>query len=254
MIVRVVAPLVNRIYAGIPRRAVAAAPAPGELVVAHRGCHDGGRVRENTVAAFARAQQGGAFGVELDVQFTRDGRAVVLHDADGGRVFGDADLRPAELPFAALREQCAELPALAEVAEIFRGKLHLMIEVKAESYAPHCNAALAGDLQKLTPCRDFHLLSLRADILAQLENFPAACKILVAETNTRQVVREARALGIGGVAGHFLLLHKRLRRELRADGIKVGVGFVDSKNSLRRELRIGADWVFSNRAEAITHG
>jgi len=146
------------------------------------------------------------------------------------------------------------LPALSDVAEIFGGQHHLMREVKADSYAPHCNAALAGDLRKLTPCRDFHLLSLRADILARLENFPAACKILVAETNTRQVVREARARGLGGVAGHFLLLHKGLRRELRADGIKVGVGFVDSKNSLRRELRVGADWVFSNRAEVITRG
>jgi len=95
---------VHRIYAGSARRAFTA-PGAGGLVVAHRGCH-GGRVRDNTIAAFARARRGGAYGVELDVQFTRDGRAVVLHDADGGRVFGDAALRPGELPFAALREKC----------------------------------------------------------------------------------------------------------------------------------------------------
>jgi len=44
------------------------------------------------------------------------------------------------------------------------------------------------------------------------------------------------------------------QRRVNGDDSVVGVGFVDSKNSLRRELRVGADWVFSNRAEVITRG
>jgi glycerophosphoryl diester phosphodiesterase len=48
------------------------------LVVAHRGASK--ECPENTLAAFKRALEHGADGIELDVQLTRDGEVVVLHD------------------------------------------------------------------------------------------------------------------------------------------------------------------------------
>lgn len=56
------------------------------LVVGHRGVprlH-----QENTLAGFRRAVALGISAVELDVQLTRDGRAVCLHDADLERLTG----------------------------------------------------------------------------------------------------------------------------------------------------------------------
>jgi glycerophosphoryl diester phosphodiesterase len=48
------------------------------LVIAHRGAS--GMCPENTLAAFRRAEQLGAGMIELDVQLTRDGAVVVMHD------------------------------------------------------------------------------------------------------------------------------------------------------------------------------
>jgi glycerophosphoryl diester phosphodiesterase len=48
------------------------------LVIAHRGAS--GTCPENTLAAFRRAEALGADMVELDVQLTRDGEVVVMHD------------------------------------------------------------------------------------------------------------------------------------------------------------------------------
>lgn len=48
------------------------------FVIAHRGAS--GTCPENTLAAFARAETMGAHMVELDVQLTRDGEVVVIHD------------------------------------------------------------------------------------------------------------------------------------------------------------------------------
>src|SRR5215475_6599931 len=48
------------------------------LVIAHRGAS--GTCPENTLAAFRRAQELGAHMIELDVQLTRDGEVVVMHD------------------------------------------------------------------------------------------------------------------------------------------------------------------------------
>ena len=50
------------------------------LVIAHRGAS--GLAPENTLAAFRRAIELGADGIELDVQLTRDGHAVVHHDLE----------------------------------------------------------------------------------------------------------------------------------------------------------------------------
>ena len=48
------------------------------LVIAHRGAS--GTCPENTLIAFARAAALGAHMIELDVQLTRDGAVVVMHD------------------------------------------------------------------------------------------------------------------------------------------------------------------------------
>lgn len=56
------------------------------LVIAHRG----GAVEstENTIAAFERAIQLGAAGIETDLRLTRDGIVVIYHDEKYGRVEG----------------------------------------------------------------------------------------------------------------------------------------------------------------------
>ncbi|WP_422479027.1 glycerophosphodiester phosphodiesterase [Pleomorphochaeta sp. DL1XJH-081] len=47
-------------------------------VYAHRGFS--GRYPENTMVAFEKAAEAGCDGIELDVQLTRDGQLVVIHD------------------------------------------------------------------------------------------------------------------------------------------------------------------------------
>src|SRR5690348_3863803 len=68
---------------------------PAPLVVAHRGAsltHP-----ENTVAAFLAARDAGADAVEMDVQCSRDGCAVIMHDyfldrtTDGSGLVWDHD-------------------------------------------------------------------------------------------------------------------------------------------------------------------
>ena len=62
---------------------------------AHRGLHGGGLhspgVPENSRAAFVRAIRSG-HGIELDVRLSRDGFAVVFHDADLERLTGEPGL------------------------------------------------------------------------------------------------------------------------------------------------------------------
>ena len=53
-------------------------------IFAHRGAS--AYAPENTVEAFALAMEQGADGIELDVQMTKDGQVVVIHDETIDRV------------------------------------------------------------------------------------------------------------------------------------------------------------------------
>ncbi|MFM8915659.1 MAG: glycerophosphodiester phosphodiesterase [Candidatus Limnocylindrus sp.] len=86
------------------------------LLLAHRGLHDD-VVQENSLAALA-AGAAQLDGVELDVRFSADGEAVIVHDETLDRLFGVArrvgDLSLAELMAIGvprLREALTVMPA-----------------------------------------------------------------------------------------------------------------------------------------------
>ena len=91
-------------------------------VQAHRGSPDPTHgVRENTVAAFLRARDLGADGVELDVRMTVDGALAVHHNAEVDGVGAVCELAASELP--------DDVPLLPEVLEALEG-LTVNVEIK----------------------------------------------------------------------------------------------------------------------------
>lgn len=100
---------------------------------AHRGLHGQGRI-ENSRAAFQAAIEA-RHGIELDVQITGDGQAVVFHDEwlhrlseDEGMVRGRS---VAELGRIRLRDSHETIPSLPEILALIAGQAPLLIEVKA---------------------------------------------------------------------------------------------------------------------------
>ena len=102
---------------------------------AHRGLHDVKKgIVENTLPAFEAACEKG-FGIELDIQFTRDMRAVVFHDDDLARLTGDRR-KVREVTLEALRAmpldgvRTARVPTLGEALQQIDGRAPLLIELK----------------------------------------------------------------------------------------------------------------------------
>ena len=103
---------------------------------AHRGLFDNKSVPENSLAAFRNATERG-FGIELDVQLTKDGHVVVFHDYTLDRVCG-AKGKVAELTLEELRRYRLlgteeGIPTLVEVLELVDGRVPLLVEIKGES-------------------------------------------------------------------------------------------------------------------------
>ena len=107
-------------------------------ITAHRGASIA--APENSMAAFRAAMEGGATYAELDVQRTRDGELIVLHDADVMRMGDDPrkvkDLTAAEITGIDIGRKYDPAfagetpPTLAEVIDLVRGRMKLNIELK----------------------------------------------------------------------------------------------------------------------------
>ena len=109
---------------------------------AHRGLHgalgNGASAGpENSMGAI-RAAVAGGWGIEIDVQPSAEGVAMVFHDDDLGRLT-DADGRIRERPVLALRglrlADGSSIPTLREVLDEVAGRVPLLIEIKDQDGA-----------------------------------------------------------------------------------------------------------------------
>ncbi len=101
---------------------------------AHRGLW-GENVPENSMAAFELAARSG-YGIELDVQLSKDGRVVVFHDFTLKRMCGIdrrvCDMTLAEIKTVTLARTNQQIPTLVEVLQLIDGRVPLLIELKGE--------------------------------------------------------------------------------------------------------------------------
>ena len=105
-------------------------------VFAHRGLHnvDAGIV-ENTLPAFEAACENG-YGMELDIQLTKDFQLVVFHDDTLKRLTGDPR-RVDECTLSELQSMplhgidSARIPTFREMLDLVNGRTPLLIELKS---------------------------------------------------------------------------------------------------------------------------
>lgn len=102
--------------------------------LAHRALHDVAKGRpENSRAAVAAAVAAG-YGVEIDLQLSRDGRAMVFHDYDLGRLTAETgpvcDRDAAELRGVRLDGGDEGIPDLGQVLALVAGRMPLVAELK----------------------------------------------------------------------------------------------------------------------------
>lgn len=124
--------------------------------VAHRGAS--GYAPENTIAAFDLAVDMKADYIEIDVQRSKDGELVLIHDTTVNRTTNGTG-RVGELTLEQLRkldagswfgsEFAGELiPTFDEILDRYRGKIGILVELKAPELYPGIEAQVAEALKK----------------------------------------------------------------------------------------------------------
>lgn len=103
---------------------------------AHRGLHDNsGDAPENSLKAFQNAVDEG-FGIELDVQLSKDGVPVVFHDFTLARICG-AEGKVSDYSYEELRQftictSNQRIPRFEDVLKLVAGRVPLIVELKIE--------------------------------------------------------------------------------------------------------------------------
>lgn len=124
--------------------------------VAHRGA--AGYTPENTMAAFDKAVEMDSDYIELDVQMSKDGELVVIHDITVDRTT-DGSGRVGDLTYEELRKLDAgswygeefkgeHLPTLDEVLDAYEDETKFLIELKSPSLYPGIEEKVNDALEK----------------------------------------------------------------------------------------------------------
>jgi glycerophosphoryl diester phosphodiesterase len=137
-----------------------AAETNGELKqvdnVAHRGA--AGYAPENTIAAFDKAVEMKADYIEIDVQRSKDGELVIIHDTTINRTT-DGSGNVKDLTFHQLRSFDAgswmgeefsgeKIPTFDEILDRYHGKVGILIELKAPELYPGIEEEVAEELKE----------------------------------------------------------------------------------------------------------
>ena len=226
-------------------------------IFAHRG--SSAYAPENTLEAFRLAMEQGADGIELDVQLTKDGELVVIHDETIDRVSNGKgavrDYTLEELKSFSVSNHFEQypdvkIPTLREVLELVKpGHMEINIELKTGIFwYPEIEKKVL-DLVKEEELEDRIIYSSFNHYSVQKikELAPEAETAYLIGDVMLNVAEYTKNTGIKGL--HPALFHVKMAdflKEYKESGIALRVWTVNDKDQIRWLIDEGVDAVITN--------
>jgi len=220
-------------------------------ITAHRGASTA--APENTLAAFRAALDAGATYVELDVQRSRDGAIVVVHDGDLMRLGGDprkvVELTLSELAGIDVGRKYAAafagetVPRLEDVIALVRGRMKINVELKYNVPDPGLAAAVLDLLQRENFLDQVVITSLDYAALREVERLePSMTTGHIVTAVVGDVVRtEADFLSLNSARATASLI-----RHAHAAGKDIHVWTVNTPEAMVRMIERGVDNIITD--------
>jgi glycerophosphoryl diester phosphodiesterase len=225
------------------------------LNIAHRGAS--GSFPENTLSAFRAAIEAGADMCELDVQQTRDGAIVVIHDdsidrtTDGaGKVsrFTLAELKRFNAAAKSIRGGLETIPTLDEVFEVTSGRCGLNVEIKAKGV----EAMVAEIIERHNAIDTTIVSNFDWDSLARIHEIDPAIKFgLLSEEEPQRLIDTAIRMKAASINPRYDLATAELCAAAHRSGLKVIVWTVDAPDAMHILLERGVDGIITNHPERM---
>jgi glycerophosphoryl diester phosphodiesterase len=242
-------------------------PGRRTLVIAHRGAS--GQAPQNTLPAFARAVELGADMVELDVQLSRDGELVVIHDVeldattDGVGTVAERTLEELKRldagSWLAPRWAGARVPTLREVLELCGRQVLVNVEIKGDAVTDAVEGGVESKVVRLV-----RSLGLEQRVIVSSFDPRALVRLrqLAPEIATASLFNETLHAGrspievmdaVGSRA--FNLSKKQVNRAVvetcHEHGRPVAVYTVNVPKRMRELVELGVDALFTDRPDLL---
>jgi glycerophosphoryl diester phosphodiesterase len=243
--------------------------------VAHRG--GAALAPENTLAAFRNALRQPVDAIELDVQMSRDGHAIVFHDETIERLTEGqgnildldlADLRALNVAvhFPGGWPQAERMPLLSEVLDFARAEnVQVYIEIKlgkrAGAYVryPGIAEAVVQEVSAADLLGQVLIMSFDWEILPQIKSLAPGVQTgaLVSEdvwhphapTSLADLVDKVRVLQCEWINLDYDLFTPEMPGFFHAHGYRLGVWTVNDEAGLHRLAEAGVDSLTSDRPD-----
>lgn len=221
-------------------------------VIAHRGASI--EAPENTLAAFRLAVDQETDWVELDVQESRDGEVLVVHDSDLMKLGGDptkvwdadaAHLRSVDIGSRTGPQFSTErVPTLAEALATCRGRSRMIIELKSYGHAVRLEERVVGLVEAAGMADDCAFMSLDHAMVRKMKELRPSWRVGVLAA---KAIGDLTRVGADFVAVEKKMATRRFVRAAHGAGQEVYVWTVDDPAWMLALMSRGVDGLITNR-------
>lgn len=232
------------------------------MIIAHRGAS--GYAPENTMASFQMAQKLGSQGIELDVQLTKDGVPVVIHDELLDRTtnlcgqvstYTWEELRQADAGSwmgEAWREE--KVPALEEVLDAFSG-MFLNIELKNSVVShPGLEEKVISLITRYCDLANVILSSFNPQSVQRIKQLaPEISTGFLYETEPEHTSAIGFAVELLADAVHpdYQLLTEEKVYTFHEHGLLVNTWTVNDPEEMKKMVRMGVNGIITNYPDRL---
>ena len=228
-------------------------------VTAHRG--NPAKSPENTIPAFISGIEIGADWIELDVRKAKDGKLVVIHDDNTGRV-GDINLDVSSSTYSELLKVDAgvlcrqsnpgcpqgKIPLLSEVIALIKTqrKTRMSIQPKQCLVSEIISLVEAMDAVEWVGFNDGNL-DWMTEVKSINRNIPVFWDVYAGERD--EIVRTAETQGFESVVMHESFVTHEIISALHDAGISAGAWTVNQPEEMRRFFGMGIARLYTDDPE-----
>lgn len=230
----------------------------GQITIcSHRG--NSYEAPENTLPAIEKAIDSTADYVEIDVQETKDGEIILMHDLSVYRTTG-VRKKVYELTYEEINGldvgawfseeyKNTPVPTLREVLELCKGKIKLNIEIKAHKNMPDLEKKVAELIEEYDLIRQSVVTSVYKDSLKKIKKYNK--DIVTGYILSSAYGRYYLDKEIDFLSMRSSFVNERVIRLAHKNGKEVCVWTVNSKREAIRMSQLGVDNIITDRPSYI---
>jgi len=223
-------------------------------IIAHRGA--AGKAPENTLASIQQAITDGTDWVEIDVQESKDGKVLVIHDSDFMKLAGVNkkvwditydETKAIDIGSWFAKEFSDErTPTLEEVLQLAKGKAKVLIELKYYGHTDKLEQRVADIVEQTGLTNDVAIMSLKLD---GIQNFHRIRSQWETGLLTTKAIGKLSAMKLDFMAINMAAAKPTFIRSIHNEEKEVYVWTVNEQFAMFRMMSLGVDGIITDEPE-----